>query len=147
MRHLIAAAMIAVFAVPALADPERRAVDGTVTEAMDRLEAAVTGAGATVFARVDHGAGAAQAGLPLGASQLLIFGNPQLGTPIMQDDPLAGLVLPLKMLVYADEGGQVWVAWRPVGDVVETFEVSDHLAVLGRIDGALENFAGAAAGD
>ena len=75
---------------------------GDVAMTMDALEAAVTGAGATVFARVDHAGGASKVNLELAPSQLLIFGNPNLGTPAKQDDPLAGLFLPLKVLVYRD---------------------------------------------
>ena len=63
-----------------------------VSETIDRLETAVTGAGATIFARVDHGAGAASVDLELPPSELLIFGNPKLGTPAMQDGPTAGVV-------------------------------------------------------
>ena len=67
---------------------------GDVAATMDALEAAVNGAGATVFARVDHAGGAKKVDLELADAQLLIFGNPKLGTPAMQDDALAGIFLP-----------------------------------------------------
>ena len=104
---------IRVFAMPVWAkndDLIKVQASGDVASTMDALEAAVTGAGATVFARVDHAGGAAKVGLDLAPSQLLIFGNPKLGTPAMQDDPMAGLFLPLKVLVYRDGAGQVWLA-------------------------------------
>jgi uncharacterized protein (DUF302 family) len=81
-------------------------------ETMDRLEAAVQGKGLTVFARVDHAAGAAAAGLPLRPTELLIFGNARGGTPLMQADQAVGIDLPLKALVYEDAGGKVWLAYN-----------------------------------
>jgi uncharacterized protein (DUF302 family) len=71
---------------------------------MDRLEAAVIAKGATVFARVDHAAGAQKIGETLSPEQVLIFGNPKLGTPLMQSDPRIGLDLPVKILVWEKDG-------------------------------------------
>lgn len=71
---------------PALADLAFKPSPKSVQQTMDDLDAAVTDAGATVFARVDHAQGAAEADMQLGAAQLLIFGNPQIGTPVMQQD-------------------------------------------------------------
>jgi uncharacterized protein (DUF302 family) len=104
MKTWIAAAALAVLGTGAWAEMVVKDASGTVTETMDRLEEAVTGAGATVFARVDHAAGAASVDMELQDAQLLIFGNPMLGTPVMQQDIRAGLVLLLHVLVY-DEGG------------------------------------------
>ncbi len=144
MKTLTIAAL-ALAATPALADFDRREAEGTVEEAFSRLENAVEGAGATIFATVDHGQGAADTDMDLGPSKLLIFGNPQLGTPVMQQDRMAGLVLPLKMLVYAD-GEQTYVAYREVDDLFDDLDVDDDLEVLEQMEGALENFAQAAAG-
>ncbi len=144
MRHaLIATAILA--AGPALADFERMQAEGSVDDAFSRLENAVEAAGATVFASVDHGQGAADAGLELEPSKLLIFGNPVLGTPVMQADPMAGLVLPLKMLVYAQDG-QTYVAYEEVEGMLDDLDVGDDLEVIGKMEGALESFAAAAAG-
>jgi len=76
----------------------------SVAETMDRLEAAVKAKGATVFARVDHAAGAQKIGMTLAPEQVLIFGNPKLGTPLMQSDPRIGLDLPVKVLVWEKDG-------------------------------------------
>ncbi|SDE44220.1 DUF302 domain-containing protein [Limimaricola pyoseonensis] len=147
MKRIIAAALAATaLAGPALADIETREAQGSVAEVMDRLEAAVTEAGATVFARVDHGGGAEQAGMTLADSQLLIFGNPQLGTPVMQEDPQAGLYLPLKMLAYDDGSGQVFVAWEEPEETFDDLAVDDDLEAIEKMEDALENFAKAAAG-
>ncbi|MEO0773937.1 MAG: DUF302 domain-containing protein, partial [Pseudomonadota bacterium] len=109
MRFVLFAAFVAL-AMPGWAKSDdllRVKAAGDVVTTMDALEAAVTAAGATVFARVDHAGGAAKVDLELAPSQLLIFGNPKLGTPAMQDDPMAGLFLPLKVLVYQDGSGPI----------------------------------------
>ncbi len=79
----------------------------SVTETIDRLAAAVTARGLTVFVRVDHGANAVEVGMPLRATQLLVFGNPRAGTPLMQDRQLVGLDLPLRALAWEDGDGTV----------------------------------------
>ena len=120
---------------------------GDVAATMDALEAAVTGAGATVFARVDHAGGAEKVGLDLAPSQLLIFGNPKLGTPAMQDDPMAGLFLPLKVLVYRDGAGQVWLAYEDPRAMFEDLGVIGQDAkYLDMMTGALAKLTGKAAG-
>jgi uncharacterized protein (DUF302 family) len=82
-----------------------------VAETTDRLAAAVESAGLRVFARVDHAAGAREAGLELRPTQLLLFGNPRGGTPLMQDRQTAGIDLPLHALVWEDEAGRVWLGY------------------------------------
>jgi len=141
-------ALIAALAAgPAFADIQKVQASGGVDEVMDRLEAAVTGAGATVFARVDHGGGAEKAGLELGDSQLLMFGNPNLGTPAMQADALAGLYLPLKVLVFADGEGQTWVAYEPPAKMFEGLDVPADAEFVAKMTGALGKFSAAAAGE
>jgi uncharacterized protein (DUF302 family) len=83
-----------------------------VRETMDRLVAAVAAKGLTVFARIDHAAGAAAVGLPLRATELLVFGNAKGGTPLMQAAQTTGIDLPLKALVYEDAAGKVWLAYN-----------------------------------
>lgn len=118
----------------------------TVANTMAELEKAVKEAGAFVFARVDHGAGAAQAGIEQTDSQLLIFGNPKIGAPAMQEDPLAGLFLPLRVLVYEDPEGQVWLAYEDptamLGPLEGTTEGAEYLA---KMTGALKKLTGIAA--
>ena len=146
MKLILAAALSATVALPAAAEVTRVAAQGSVPEVMDRLEAAVTGAGATVFARVDHGAGAVSVEMELGASELLIFGNPALGTPAMQADPLAGLFLPLKVLAYADADGAVWLAYEEPADTFEGLGVPADAEVVAKMTGALGKLTAAAAG-
>ncbi len=79
-------------------------------ETMDRLEAEIRAKGMTVFARIDHAAGAVAVGLPLRPTELIIFGDAKAGTPLMQADQAVGIDLPLKALVYEDAAGKVWLA-------------------------------------
>jgi uncharacterized protein (DUF302 family) len=83
-----------------------------VTELLDRLEGALAAKGITVFARIDHAAGAASVGLPLRPTSVLIFGNPVGGTPLMQAEPLIGLDLPLRILAWQDADGRSWLSWH-----------------------------------
>lgn len=146
MKHLIAAAALA--ALPGLAhadmDLERIQAEGSVAETMDRLEAAVTGAGATVFARVDHAGGADDVGMDLPDAELLIFGNPQLGTPAMQADISAGLVLPLRVLVH-DADGQTWIVYEEVEEMFEDLDIDDDAEFVEKKEDALETLTAKAA--
>jgi uncharacterized protein (DUF302 family) len=81
----------------------------SVKETLDRLASTVTSKGMTVFGRVDHGAGAAQVGMPLRPTELLIFGNAKGGTPLMQAKQTIGIDLPLKALAWEDADGKVWI--------------------------------------
>jgi uncharacterized protein (DUF302 family) len=81
-------------------------------ETMDRFEAEIRAKGMTVFARIDHAAGAAEVGLPLRPTELLIFGNAKGGTPLMQANQRSGIDLPLKALVFDDGAGKVWLAYN-----------------------------------
>jgi uncharacterized protein (DUF302 family) len=82
------------------------------TDTMNRLEAEVRAKGMTVFARIDHAAGAAEAGLSLRPTELLIFGNAKGGTPLMQSIQTIGIDLPLKALVWQDASGNTWLSYN-----------------------------------
>jgi uncharacterized protein (DUF302 family) len=81
-------------------------------ETMDRLEADVKSQGMRVFARVNHAALATEAGQTLRPTELLIFGNPRAGTPLMQANQTIGIDLPLKMLVWQDVAGKTWLGYN-----------------------------------
>jgi uncharacterized protein (DUF302 family) len=81
-------------------------------ETIDRLERAATAAGLRIFARIDHAAGAAEVGMELRPTELLIFGHPRGGTPLMQARQTAGIDLPLKALAWEDEVGMVWLTYN-----------------------------------
>ena len=81
-------------------------------DTMDRLEAEVKAKGMTVFARIDHAAGAAGMGLSLRPTKLLIFGNAKGGTPLMQSVQTIGIDLPPKALVWQDASGKTWLSYN-----------------------------------
>lgn len=81
-------------------------------ETIDKLLAALAKRKLTVFARVDHAAGAASVGLQLPPTELVIFGNPQGGTALMQDQQSTGIDLPLKALVWEDSDGKTWFTYN-----------------------------------
>ena len=140
MKRLMAAAAIALAGLPALPSDDDLIMvqsSGDVASTMDRLEAAVTGAGASVMARVDHAAGAASVDMDLGPSEVLIFGNPKIGTKAMQDDAVAGLFLPMKVLVYADADGQTWLVYQDPGDMFDDLAIDDDAGYLAKMRGAL----------
>lgn len=83
-----------------------------VTETVNRLETVLKEKGITVFVRIDHQAEAAKAGLTMKASQLLIFGNPKAGTPLMNAAPTTAIDLPLKALAWEDADGKVWLSYN-----------------------------------
>lgn len=81
-------------------------------ETTDRLAAAVAEHGMSVMARIDHAAAAEKVGLTLRPTEVLIFGNPRGGTPLMQAAQTIGLDLPLKALVWQDEAGKTWLSYN-----------------------------------
>ena len=83
-----------------------------VDEAVDRLKGMLKANGVTVFAVVDHDGEAKKAGLSLRPTKLVIFGNPKAGTPVMQAAPTSAIDLPLKILVWQDDEGKVWVSYN-----------------------------------
>lgn len=150
MKQYIVAAAMCLAAIPAAGedgDIIKIRATADVGTTMDQLEAAVSGAGATVFARVDHAAGAQTVDMSLNPAELLVFGNPQLGTPAMQDDPLAGLYLPLRVLVYQDPDGQVWLAYHDPENMFDDLSIPDDAGYIGQIAGALANLTDAAASE
>jgi uncharacterized protein (DUF302 family) len=88
-----------------------RESQNSVKDSLDKLATAAEAKGAKVVARVDHAKGAAGVGSVMKPSEVLIFGNPKLGTPPMLANPRMGLDLPLKVLAYEDGAGKVWLVY------------------------------------
>jgi uncharacterized protein (DUF302 family) len=106
-------------------------------ETMDRLAADVKAKGLTVFARIDHAAGAEDVGMALRPTELLVFGNARGGTPLMQANQTIGIDLPLKALVWEDAGGEVWLSYNEPswlaqrhGEGSDVAKVTDQLAAV-----------------
>ncbi|SHJ12590.1 protein of unknown function DUF302 [Wenxinia saemankumensis] len=137
IRAAAALVAAATLAAPALAEFREVEAEGTVPQVADRLAAAVEEAGATLFARVDHAAGAEAAGLELEPATLLVFGNPELGTPVLQADLKAGLYLPLRVLVM-DRDGQTFIVYEDVRAMLDELDVPPAAPYLEPISDALE---------
>ena len=147
MKRMIATVMAAglvMAAGAAQAELVRKQSPHTVGETVDRLEAVVKEKGLTVFARIDHAAGAKKAGMDLRPTELIIFGSPKVGTPLMQAEQTMGLDLPLKVLVWQDDGGQVWLAYETPADMGAARGLAKDNPVIGKVTGALDNFTSAA---
>lgn len=147
MKTLILAGAIALTATLSLAGDGgiiRKQASAGVADTTDALQAALEEAGLKIFARVNHGAGAVSVGQDVGQSELLIFGSPKVGTPAIQDDPLSGLFLPLKVLVYEDSTGAAWIAYEdPEHMLTPLGGVGADAPYLQVMKGALGKFTGA----
>jgi uncharacterized protein (DUF302 family) len=99
----------------------------TVPETLDRLEAILRTKNITIFARIDHSGEAAKVGLTMPPTQLLIFGNPKGGTPIMLAAPLSAIDLPLKALAWQDAEGKVWISFNDPGYLQNRYSLSDDV--------------------
>jgi uncharacterized protein (DUF302 family) len=109
----------------------------TVAETLDRLEAILSAKGIKVFARVDHSGEAEKSGLKMPPTQLLIFGNPKGGTPVMLAAPTAAIDLPMKALAWQDADGKVWLSYNDSAYIQRRFglaeDVMKPLAALGAV--------------
>lgn len=146
MRHTMLAGALAITATITAANAEmlRRESARPVAEVAERLEKIVKEKGFTVFARVDHAAGAQSVGQTLRPTQLLIFGNPAGGTPLMQAQQTMGMALPLRVLVWQDADGKTWIGHDAMPALAAERGLKDHPA-LGRIGEALKGMTDAAA--
>jgi uncharacterized protein (DUF302 family) len=111
-------------------------------ETMNRFEAEVRGRGMTVFAHIDHAAGAVAAGLSLRPTEVLIFGNAKAGTPLMEATQTIGIDLPLKVLVWRDENGATWLSYNDPVWVAERHGIMPESAdTLRQMSAILANLA------
>jgi len=114
-QYLLVGILLLLLSFPATAadhDIISKPSGSSVTETLDRLEIVVKAKGLTVFARIDHSAEAESVGLKLPPMQLLIFGNPKTGTPMINSSPSIGIDLPLKTLAWEDPNGKVWLSYN-----------------------------------
>jgi uncharacterized protein (DUF302 family) len=114
-------------------------------ETMDRLQAEIRTHGMTVFARIDHAAGAAEVGLTLAPTELIIFGNARGGTPLMQSAQTVGIDLPLKALVWQDAAGKTWISYNEPSWIVQRHGLGVRAEILDKMAAALSAISRAAA--
>ncbi len=98
----------------------------SATETVERLKSLLSQKKIQVFADIDHAEGAQAVGLPLRPTRLLIFGNPQAGTPLMQSQQTIGLDLPLRVLVWEDAAGKVWLTYHRPELLAQRHQILDH---------------------
>ena len=104
---------------------------------MNRLEAEIRAHGMKVFDRIDHAAGATEAGLELRPTELIIFGNARGGTPLMQSIQTVGIDLPLKVLVWEDASGTTWLSYSEPGWIAQRHGVANAEPVVSKMSVAL----------
>jgi uncharacterized protein (DUF302 family) len=113
-------------------------------ETMDRLRAEIRAQGMTVFARIDHAAGAAEVGLTLPPTELIIFGNARGGTPLMESVQTVGIDLPLKALVWEDAAGKTWLSYNEPSWIAQRHSVANAEPIVSKMAGALSAISRAA---
>jgi uncharacterized protein (DUF302 family) len=111
----------------------------------DRLENNLITKGMTVFIRINHAEGARKVGKKLRPTEVIIFGNPKVGTPLMQCGQTVAIDLPQKALIWEDEAGQVWLSYNDPKYLAKRHGIKDCADVIIKIETALSNFANAAA--
>ena len=115
-----------------------------VATTADRLESALLEKGITVFARIDHAAGAQKIGQELKPTLLIIFGSPAMGTPLMQRSRTMGIDLPLKALIWEDKAGTVWVTYNEPDYLVRRHGIIEMTDLIQQMGQAQANFTQAA---
>ncbi len=117
-----------------------------VATTADRLVAVIKKAGATVFARIDHQAGATKAGLEMQPATVVLFGNPKIGTPIMKANPRAAIDLPIKVLIWSEDGKTQIGALAPSA-LKARYSIEGVEKPFAKMTGALNKLMGVAAGE
>jgi len=115
-----------------------------VKKTTDRLETALKEKGMTIFARINHSEGAKKVGIDLPATELIIFGNPKVGSPLMNCNRTVGIDLPQKALIWKDENGQVWLSYNAPQYLAKRHDLKECMEVIKKVEKALSNFSKAA---
>ncbi len=113
----------------------------TVTETVERLKSEIDAAGLTLMTTVDHGANAQKVNQSLRPTVLLIFGNPNIGTQLMQENQQFGLDLPQKFLVWQNANNEVMVSWNNPQHTAREYNLPENFDAIGKVDGALQMLA------
>lgn len=148
MKKLCLAFMVLVFST-ALAQADdglvKKLSAHSVQTTMDSLENLIRNKGLTVFARIDHAAGAAEVGEVMLPTQLLIFGNPAIGTQLISSNRTVGIDLPIKVLIWEEPDGRVWIAYNDPAYLAERHGIDDRDEVVQKMSRAVKGLVSAAA--
>ena len=137
---------LALLTAPAMAGDDLIRIKSphSVAETLDNLAAAIKGAGAAVFGRINHAGSAHGIGMEFPDNEVLVFGNPKIGSPAIRDAPTMGLDLPLKAMAFEDADGQVWLVYRNPADAGGAHGLpADHPSIK-KMTGALAKLTAAA---
>jgi len=119
----------------------------SVKVTLDRLENVLRKKGITIVTRWSHHAGAKKAGIELRPTELLIFGNPKMGSHFFTSNQTAGIDLPMKALAWKDEKGQVWLTYNDPAYIANRHGINDREKIKNKMTGALNNLTNAATGN
>lgn len=109
----------------------------SVKESIDRLESFLKKQGITIYSRIDQQDELQKAGLTSRPLEFLLFGNPKAGGPVMLENPLAALDLPLKVIAYEDEQGKVWIAYNQRSYIQQRYGLQDTTSAPLNLDGPI----------
>jgi len=148
-KAIFAALALLCLAVPALAADGLITVPSTYTveETADRLENVLHEKGMTVFNRIKHSEAAASVGIELRKTELIIFGNPKVGSPLMQCQQSVAIDLPQKALIWEDDNAKVWISYNEPAYLVKRHAITGCEEVITKIGKALAGITKAAAGE
>ena len=147
MRIVTAVLMLILSTGACLAQPlVARESKFSVKETIDRLAAEIEKRGMKVAVRVDHSAAAKAAGMEMPPTEVVMFGNPKLGTPLMLSAPSIAIDLPMRMVAWQDKAGKVWIGYTAPDALKERHRIADRDEIFKTMAGALEGLAKAAGG-
>lgn len=139
MRSIAIALATTLAASPALADSLIKSESRFgVQETIDRLATSLEKKGIKVAARIDHAAAAKAAGMDLPPTQVLLFGNPKLGTPLMQSNAEIGIDLPMRVLAWQDKEGKVWLGYTAPETIKGHYGITGHDEIFAKMRAALD---------
>ena len=140
MKKIILAMLFASFALLANDNLVNTKSTHTVQETINKFEKIVISKGMTVFTKIDHAKGATSVDMKLRPTQLLIFGNPKIGTLLMQSNQTIGLELPIRVLFWEDKDGASWVTYNKPMNVANGHAITDKEKVVNKMTKALGMF-------
>jgi uncharacterized protein (DUF302 family) len=151
MKHLLALCLVIALTAPGLGAAEIAGLvvkpsQYSVSETIDRLETALTDRGIGIVVRWNHAQKAEEVGIPLRPTELLLFGNPKLGSNLFTSAQSAGIDLPMKALAWEDADGNVWLAYNDPAYIAERHGIADRDAVIKKMTGALNKLSDIATG-
>ena len=146
-KYVLAVLTNLVFVMPAMTAEGVISVESnhSVGETADRLEGILKEKGMKVFNRIKHSDGANSVGVQLNPTELVIFGNPKVGAPLMKCQQTVAIDLPQKALIWQDDGGKVWITYNEPGYLQSRHSISGCEEVLSKVEKALAGITNAAA--